>query len=317
MQISNSKLRVYRRCPNRYRYKYPMKLRPKAKALPLEKGTWMHKLLQAHYGGESVAAVHKELTREFNNLWDEVREELGDLPRECAELFRRYRRHYLHDEKRYRVIDTEMDEIVTLPNGLRLEVVVDKIMEDLVDGGLWVVDYKFREKLSDPDSMMLDPQLTLYYRALEYMGYKPLRGAMYDEVRTTLPKVPEVLKSGQLSRRMNIDTDVYTYMRAIKDLHLNPQNYVQILQHIATREDGRFFRRTSMPKDPPVLNTTMHEAVDTAREIQTAERFGRYPRTFDKSCVWQCEYKELCIAELYGADIASIIRANYEVSKRD
>lgn len=316
MQVSNSKVKTYRRCPNRYRYKYIFKLRPKARALPLEKGSWCHELLQAYYDGENWKATHKKLTKAFNNLWEEHREELGDLPTECARIMRGYLRQYPDDFERYRVIDSEMDEIITLPNGLRLNIIVDLIVEDLIDGGLWLWDHKFRAKLGDPDDMLLDPQLTLYFWGLERMGYENIRGAMYNEIRTKVPTVPHRNKDGKLSQAKAIDTDVYTYMRAIRKLDLDPSDYTEILSHIATNEDSRFFRRTPIPKDPPVVKTTMRELVQTAQEIQEATRRSRFPRSFDTSCKWGCEYKNLCIAELHGADIKSIITADFEVSKR-
>jgi len=317
MQISNSKLKTYRRCPKKYEYKYTLKLRPKAKALPLEKGSWCHSLLQAYYEGKDWMKVHKELTQKFLNLWEEHREELGDsLPSDCGRIMRGYLRNYPDDHDRYKVIDAEMDEVVTLPNGLRLNVIVDLILEDTLEGGLCFWDHKFRSKLGDPDDMMLDPQLTLYFWALEKMGYRDMRYGLYNEVRTKVPTIPKLLVRGGLSQAKNIDTDLYTYIREIRRHELDPRDYTEILQHIATNEETRFFRRTPIPKDPPVLRTTLREAIDTAIEIQRAEKQERYPRSFEPGCKWDCEFKGLCIAELHGADISSMIKQNFEVSHR-
>lgn len=276
----------------------------------------MHELLQVHNDGENWKRKHKELTTKFNNLWDEEREELGDLPKECATIMKSYLRKYADDDQRYRVIDSEMDEVIELPNGLRINIIIDLIVEDLIEGGLWIRDYKFRKNLSEADDMMLDPQLTTYFWGAEKMGYKPLRGAEYDEVRTKPPTVPAFLKSGNLSRAKNIDTDVYTYMREIIAHGLDPRDYTETLQLIAVREKDRFFRRTQLPKDPPVVKTMTKELVQTAIEIEQAETTGRYPRTFDASCKWGCAYKNICIAQLHGADIDSMIKMGFEVSKR-
>lgn len=316
MQVSNAKLKVYRRCPKKYEYKYILKLRPKAKALPLEKGSWMHSLLQTYYEGNNWKLTHEKLTETFNNLWEEHREELGTLPQDCSNIMRGYLRNYPDDFDRYTVIDSEMDEVITLPNGLRLNIIVDLIVEDRLEGGLWVWDHKFRSKLGDPDDMLLDPQLTLYYWGLERMGYTNIRGALYNEVRTKVPTIPKLLARGGLSTAKNIDTDLYTYMREIRRYDLDPRDYDDILKHIATNEEMRFFRRTPIPKDPPVLKTTLKEAVDTAIEIQRAERQHRFPRSFDASCRWGCEYKNLCIVQLHGGDISSMVKISYEVSKR-
>jgi len=229
---------------------------------------------------------------------------------------RSYIRNYKSDEDQYAVVDTELDEVVTLPNRVSMQVIIDAIVEDKVLGGLWIKDYKTRGKFAEGDDMLLDPQLTLYFRAAELMGYTPLLGAMYDEIRTKAPTVPEQISNGQLSKRKNIDTDVYTYMSEIRRLGLNPDYYRDILLTIATRQKNRFFRRTFLPQDPPMVRTTTREAMMTAQQIVDAERRGQFPRTFEYSCRW-CEFKDICIAELHGADPRPIIRMSYTRNKRD
>lgn len=261
--------------------------------------------------GEDWRTRHLMLENEFYNLPEEIREDLGDLPNECSRIVRSYLRTYASDSARYRVVDTELDEIVTLPNGLRLQIIIDKIVEDVVDGGLWIFDYKTRKSFSDSQTIMRDPQLALYYWGVEHMGYKPLRGAVMDEIRTKAPAIPELLKSGGLTRRKNIDTDVYTYMSAIRQQELDPTDYQEILTLIATNQKDRFFRRTSMPKDPPVVRTVLREAVETAQDIQYAERHNRFPRSADYTCEHSCEFRDLCLVELYGGDGSSLIKMNF------
>lgn len=318
MQVSNAKLGTYRRCPNRYRYRYVLKLKPKARALPLERGSWIHELLMVHNDGGDWKKRHLELKAKFLTLWDEEREALGDLPRDCARIMAAYLRTYERDDaRRYRVIDSEVDETVTLPNGLRLQVIIDVVLEDLIDGGIWLRDYKTRDKFKRAELMMLDPQLTLYFYAMELLGYKPIRGVEYDEIRTKPPSIPHLNKDGRLSKARSIDTDVHTYLREIRRRGLDPSDYVDILRHIATNQKDRFFRRTPLPKDPVVVRTMLHEAVQTAQEIQAAERAERFPRTFDGSCDWQCEYRDLCIAELYGGNIEPMIKTKFERREHD
>jgi hypothetical protein len=317
MRISNAKLKSYRRCPNAYRYKYVLGIKPKQRRVQLERGSWIHELLMVHNDGEDWRQRHRELSKQFANLWEEEREDLGDLPDECSRIMRAYLRTYRDDEQRFRVIDSELNEIVTLPNGLDLQVVVDVVLEDLIDGGVWLRDYKTRDKFTKAESMMLDPQMTLYFWAMEYMGYKPLRGAEYDEIRTKAPSIPHRNQDGRLSKAKSIDTDVYTYMREIRRWELDPGDYSDILRHIATNQKERFFRRTPIPKDPPVVRTTLREAVQTAQEILAAEQKERFPRTFDNSCNWQCEYRNLCITELYGGNIEPLIKLNFEKDRED
>jgi hypothetical protein len=315
MRVSNSKIKTWRRCPNKYRYKYRMRLRPKRKALELERGSWIHELLMVHYDGEDWKARHKALTKKFYSMFEEEREMLGDLPTECKRIMEAYLRTYKNEDKQIRVVDSELNEIVTLPNGLQLQVIVDLIVEDR-KGRLWAWDHKTRKNFGDTGSMLLDPQLTLYYYALELLGYKPMGGVLYNELRTKPPAVPQLLKAGGLSKRMNIDTDVYTYLAEIHRHGLDPNAYTKILQHLARNQKDRFFKRTVLPKDPPMLKQIVKELVWSSREIKRAEAKGEFPRTFiPQSCRWDCEFKELCIAELHGSDISSMIKSDFVVSR--
>lgn len=319
MRVSNSKVKTWRRCPKKYEFKYVMKLEPKQKSVQLERGSWIHALLEAHYRGESWKAVHKRLAREFYNLLEEQREDLGDLPAECLRIMRSYLRYWKQEDEFYNVVDTELDEIITLPTDLQLHVIIDLIVEDRRTGLLWIVDHKTRKTFESSDNMLLDPQLTNYYDAAVLMGYKPLGGVFYNEIRTKAPIVPRLTaKTHQLERRRNIDTDVYTYMSAIRAQGFDPSDYSEILRHLARNQTDRFFRRPRLPKDPPMLRTMRRELGQSAQEIRTAERLGRFPRTFIPSdCRWSCDYKNLCIAQLHGGEIDSMIRAGFRRRKKE
>lgn len=309
--FSNSKLNTYRRCPRKYRFRYIEGLEAKERKVQLERGTWLHSLLQTYYNGEDWIAKHKELKKVFYNLFEEEREELGDMDVDCLRIMRAYLRTYHDDLSRYVVVDTELDETVTLPNGVKMRIIVDLIFEDRRTGLLFAWDHKSRKSFEDGDNMLLDPQLTRYYYGLGVLGYKPLGGVGYNELRTKPPTVPKQLQSGGLSKAMKIDTDVYTYMREIRRLGLDPNNYTEILRHIARNQTERFFRRTIMPKDKPMIQTMMREVRQTAEEIYAAERRDRFPRTFDKSCSWGCDFTNLCIADLHGADYSPIVKMSF------
>lgn len=315
MRVSNSRLKTFRRCPNQYRYKYIMGLRPRKRKDHLERGTWIHDLLMVHYDGEDWRARHLELKRKFSNLFEEEREELGDLPTECGRIMRSYLRTYGQTDKRYITVDSELDEIVTLPNGVRLHMVVDLIVWDTHLKGLWIWDHKTRKSFEELDNITLDPQGTLYYDGLTVMGYEGILGFMANEIRTKAPAIPDVLVAGGLSKRKNIDTDVWTYMREIKRRGLDPRDYADILESIAVRQKDRFFRRVAIPKDPTTVSTLRREALQTIKIIELSERKKYFPRTYDKSCAWGCDYRDLCIAELRGGDIKPMIRQNFKSDK--
>lgn len=317
IRVSNSKLKTWRRCPKKYDYKYMQGLRPKQKYVQLERGSWIHSLLEAHYNGEDWRLTHADLTRDFYNLFEEMREPLGDLPTECARIMTAYLRRYAKEDSRLVTVDTELDEIITLPNGLELQIIVDWIVEDTETGLLWAWDHKTRKNFAHYDDMSLDPQLSLYYYGLEQMGYTPMGGVGYNELRTKPPRVPPLLKDGTLSVA-KIDTDVRTYREAIRANGLDEADYREMLLKLIRRErTDPFFRRTKLPKDPPVLKQMVKETTQTAQEIMAAEKRSRFPRTFiPNSCKWDCEFRDVCIVELHGGDAEPMKKMNFERRKR-
>jgi hypothetical protein len=314
--ISNSKAKTYRRCANQYRYKYVMKLKPKMKKVQLERGTWIHECLMHHYDGEDWRIPHRENTKAFNNLFEEMREDLGDLPAECERILKSYFRNYRDEDSTYRTIDTEMDEIITLPNGLKFRFIIDRIYEDST-GGLWLQDHKTVKNFLPADFMLLDAQLSRYFWCARKMGYTPLRGIEFNELRTKAPTVPPLTeKTGAISTAKKYDTDYWTFLKTIKDHGLDPKDYMPTLRRLRAETD-RFFRRTRLPQDEGMMRRTMKELVDTADQIKRAERKKQFPRTPLKSCRWDCDYLDLCTVELQGGDGSSIIKHNYNRVKRE
>lgn len=311
MRLSNSKANTWRRCPKKFQFKYELGLRPKVKGLPLTRGDWIHQMLQTHYEGRDWKGTHQDLTKQFYTLFEEEREELGDLPAETNRIMRSYLRRYKKEDKQYRVVDVELDEIVVLKPGLKFNFIIDLIVEDEL-GSLWLWDHKTVKNFMDEDFKLLDAQLARYFWAAEVMGYTPLKGVLFNEIRTKPPAIPQELKDGSLSKRKKIDTDYWTFATEIKRRGLDPAPYSDIL-HRLRQDKGRFFRRTTLPKDKRLTHRTMVELADTAREIQTAQRRNRFPRTVSKTCSWDCEYLDLCVTEYFGGDTSSLIKANFEV----
>ena len=229
---------------------------------------------------------------------------------------RSYLANYKDEDKHYRILDTEVDETVELPNGDTFNFIIDLIVEELHDGGIWLWDHKNVSSLMDEDFMLLDAQLAKYVWAAQKIGYKKIRGVLFNELCTKAPTIPEQLKTGGLTQRKNLQCDVYTYYRELKRLKLNPHDYGEMLRHLSN-QSSQWFRRTRMPRDRHMTETTIRELIDTAEEIKTATANDRFPRTQDKSCKWSCEFVHPCIIELQGGDIDDILKLQFTTAKRE
>lgn len=316
IRMSNSKEGCYRRCPRKYKFRYVEKLKAKRTAIQLKKGSWMHELLMVHYDGQDWRERQADLTRDFNNLLFEEREEYGNLPEETKRIMTAYLAHYKDEDKGYRVVDTELDELIDLPNGDRFNFIIDLVIEEIHDGSLWLWDHKNVSGLMDEDFMLLDAQLAKYVWGAKQIGFPKIRGVLFNELSTKTPTIPEMGKKGELTRRKNLQCDVYTYYKEIRRRGLNPRDYGEMIMHLRNQSDS-WFRRTRMPRDRHMTEVTMRELIDTADEIREAEARGRFPRTQDKSCKWMCEFLHPCIAELQGGDIEDILQLQFTTASRE
>jgi hypothetical protein len=309
--ISNSKANTYRRCPRQFFYKYEMKLRKKITGLPLRRGDWLHQLLMVHYDGHDWRERHAILKKDFDKLMVEEQEELGDLPTECARIMKSYLKFYRDEDKFYKVIDSEIDEEIRLPNGDMFHLIIDLMWEE-PDGGLWIVDHKTVKSFFDADFMLIDSQLARYFWAAHKMGYTPLRGALFNEICTKPPTPPALLKSGVLTQKKAMWCDAYTYLAAVKEHGLDPRDYRDTILRLQANHD-RFFRRTRLPRDAPMMKQLMRELMMTSSEIKRATAKQEFPRTTRKECRFDCDFLDPCIIELQGGDISEIVKLRYEV----
>ena len=179
---NQSRVKMFRRCQKQYSFRYDYaeifgkngsnEMVPKIHKLPLYRGTWMHALQEAlHHQwaddvpftqiiGEAPYALeieaetwkdtHAALTEEFNKLFLEEREDLGDLPDECERLFKSYLRFWKDDQDTYSVVELDdgkpaVELIVEAPLkkfGVpgRFKGKIDLVVEDDEYGGLWIWD---------------------------------------------------------------------------------------------------------------------------------------------------------------------------------
>src|ERR1051326_4725994 len=157
--ITHSMIKSMGRCPRQTMYKYYDRLKPKQLSKPLKRGNWMHSLLEAKYKNKNWKKVHKQLSRKFGQLFEEERESLGDLPRECKNLMNSYLWHYRDDED-WEELEVEYTIEVMLPNGMLYRGRVDMLVS--TPFGLYVVDHKTHKSLPTTFFRMQDIQSALY-----------------------------------------------------------------------------------------------------------------------------------------------------------
>lgn len=314
---THSMLKTFKACPQQAYYKYVLRLKPKVLGRPLRFGTWMHALYEAHYKGEDWREKHQQLTNEFAKLFDEEKEAVGDLPRDCYRTMLSYLWHYRDDP--WTVHEVEFTLEVELPDGAIYRGKIDMLVENQY--GLWIVDHKNHKTLPNLDYRILDAQSALYIWAALKSGI-PVQGHIWNYVRSKAPSVPHLLKSGKRLSKSAIDTDFPTYYRAIKEYGLDPADYADKLRFLKSQrytpgeiQSSSFFRRDILEKNNGMLKRVANEAFMTHKRMRAYhwDRVDAIERNVGNQCRYMCSYTDVCTMELFGGNAAPLIRQRYEV----
>lgn len=324
---THSMLKTFERCPKQADYKYAQRLKRRfvvEKDKPLKRGTWFHKLLEVHYAGGDWRVAHRQLTARFNELFDEERDALGDLPREMRALMVSYLWHYGADKSDpfhgWTVHDTEVTLECEWPDGGGIyRMRADAIVED--EFGLWIVDHKTHIKLPGMRFRIMDKASALYIWCAQQNGI-PVLGFIWNYIRAKAPSVPALVDQKRTPRlsKSACDTDFPTAYRAIKSYGLDIEPHRAWLRALKNQrwqhgavQSSTFFRRDVLEKDNALIDRVLKAA------MRTRDRMHGYDwsdpdaveRVADRSCDFVCGYAGLCETELFagtGAPQAGNIR---------
>lgn len=318
---THSMLKTFRRCPKQAQYKYAERLKPKLLGKPLRKGTWMHSLLEEHHAGRDWEAKHKELTRQFNQMFDEEKDFYGDLPTECYRLMKSYIWHYKADP--WKVLETEFTVETEFPDGTIYRGRCDALIENRF--GLWLVDHKNMRTLPDHGFRLLDGQSALYLWAC-LRNKINVQGFIWNYLRTKAPSIPHQNLNGNLSRA-KIDTDYPTYVGEVK--RLQQESGLKVTAEIKakansllaqrfqpdTMQTSSFFRRDTLEKSNSMLKRVATENYHTSQRMHTYDftRVDRVERVVERGCAFSCSYVDLCTVELMGGNPKPLRKQNYTI----
>jgi hypothetical protein len=116
-------------------------------------------------------------------------------------------------------------------------------------------------------------------------------------------------------------------MDTVKAQGLDPKDYADMLPKLSKHV---FYRRAAIPVRKSTLNTIVNEIDSTLTDMEAAfdssistvhkddyEELLKvshyFPRTYlFKRCNWDCPYYKLCVGELSGQNVLSIIATEYQ-----
>jgi len=323
-QISFSEVNAYRRCPKAWEYRYKERIKRKFKGVRLLRGEILHEMLNAYinskihglkYEGEDPWDVLEIYADEYSAYFEEEKDLHGDIIGDCGKIFEGYLRKYRKDPLKY--VETELKVELDLSKlgsgGIPVKFIgfIDKVAVD-PQKRRWIMDHKFVKSIPTADDRFSELQLLLYVWAYGMQNPKEkIDGVCWDYGKAKAPTMPEVLKSGALSKRKNLDCDVYTYRQAIRKNGLVEQDYDDMLSLLQGKEDT-FFERVFLPiPNTDMIVEVVNDFLQTTAEIQAKRDDGRCSRSMSPFNCATCEFRPLCEAEVRGLDADFVRKSDY------
>jgi len=321
---THSMLKTFRRCPKQAQFKYTYRLKPRLLGTPLKRGTWVHLLLEELHKGGDWRELHRVLSAEFDNLFDEERDYYGDMPTEIGHLMESYEWHYKLDP--WKVLDTEFTMETEWPDGSIYRCKVDMLVE--TQFGLYLVDHKSHKSLPKLGFRLLDGQSALYL----WCGIRnkiPLQGFIWNYIKWKPPTIPKLVYKDTRLSRTAIETDYPTYTKALKkyraehpDTFRITAEYVEMQKKLKAQQyrhgetqTSPFFLRSVLEKDKDMLKKVAREHYNTTKRMNSYDFSQDAPveRVIERSCEFMCSYTDVCTIDLLGGNITPLVKQNYTV----
>lgn len=311
INISQSKVKTYRRCRRAFHNKFVLGLQKKKKSRPLTFGSIVHEVIEAELEGENWKKKLKQIDLKDGAMFRKEREMYGNLIVDVKDTMIDYFDHWegqlkptKHDG-RY----SEHEFRIELDSGLWFTGKLDTVGR--AKGMRWLVEHKTFSRLPSEDERWRSVQAAVYFRAIEEMGFKPVDGVLWDYISSKPCNVPgELTPTGRLSTK-RIDSLPSRVRRWIKETDQDPKSkeVMKIMEDATDNRRNRFLRIYS-PIKARIVDNIWDDFVDTAKEI--ADNFGtKKDQNIERHCSW-CDYQPLCKAEATGADLDWILEREYQ-----
>lgn len=309
---THSMIKTFRRCPKQAQYKYVERLKPKEFQGHLNRGKWIHKLLELYHTGGDWREEHERWAHKFNRMFDEEKDKWGDLPNDILQVMLSYIWHYKHDE--WEVLDVEFMVRTKFPDGTEYRGKVDALIKNQF--GLWLIDHKSHKSLPDHKFRLLDAQSSLYLWAALREKYG-VEGFIWNYVRWKPASTPTLIKDGtRFSKPTVASADYPTLLKAIKKHGFDPKDYADRLKYLYSLryrpgepQISENFRRDILEKQRPMLKQVAQEAYTTSQRMHSYDFSSPgVERVPDRSCTFSCSYPDLCTLELMGGGNPDFLR---------
>lgn len=278
---SFSKVNSYITCPYQHYLRYTEKWYPKQKSRALSVGSAIH---------ECCEAYRRNKLDEFDfNQTTEI-----DL-KQWLELYEKYSRI---------ITDYEFVFIEKTFKCKGFIGILDGLVRNKKTGKLWIYEMKTFSKMPNEFERVFRPQPYIYYQQLKNKGIE-VEGVLWEYVKSELPKEPTLLKSGKLSSVLTQNIIPDTVISACQKNDLNIDDYQDLIEQ-SKLNITNYFDVKERYITPKVAEKMFNEF--NAVRINKNNKKKHMNSLTCKGC----SYRDVCLAELTGADEQFILEENFE-----
>jgi len=209
---------------------------------------------------------------------------------------------------------------------------IDTIVKDIETDQLYIVDWKLRNHLTDPDLALVDGQILTYAAKLDMLNKKHgiynanIAGGIMVEFKADLPKPARMNKTGVPSTAVQNTTVDMWKATLPSGLRINKDEWARrLFEQGKIKDDSAFMRQHKYILTSEAVERYTRLIVDTRVKIEHAVKVSKAESEFegiDASSMFTgafnihtcrfCDFKPLCISEQTGSDINVILDEMYQ-----
>jgi len=289
-----------------------MMLQKKLRKRPFMFGGIVHEILEAHAEGLDWEDVLDQINLDNKKLFKKEIQMYGNIISDIRFIMTDYFDYWDDHPSEIRPIKhdgrrSEHEFRIELADGLWFTGRIDMVGK--AKGLRWVVEHKTFSRMPSEDERWRNVQGSVYFRALEEMGFKPFDGVLWDYVNSKPPSVPgELTSTGKISQK-RIDSVPSKVKAWLKENGYKKKDYPKLVQSTEDNLPNRFIRIFT-PVKRNVVDQVWADFCDTALEIQQYHGLKK-DQNIGRHCAW-CDFQALCKAEVTGSDVEWLIERDFQ-----
>lgn len=255
------------------------------------------------------------IKEQYDQLAESDKEEIGtNYLEDLARIMAQYEYYYSNDN--IVAIDLEHSKTCSLGNFNGKDVILNYICDGIVklpNNKIYIIEHKsFKDNPMTYEETWLNVQTAIYVSSLRAQGYQ-IEGVLWDNIKSTAPKQPNVLKNGNYGKQTSNVTlfsfiSIDTILEGSEAVREAIDNLPKEVKDLGVQENYNNF----LLRHITVFNENAVDVIwkDTATVLQDITGNPRMFRNMGWTCNG-CPYKEICQAEMLGQDSSELKSISY------